>query len=349
MAASMSAFVLLTNTMHDSCKLTVVLTTYNRRALLERALTSVLNQIRGDKRICIHIWDNNSFDDTEKYIREMLRREENVRYTRRPENIGALGNYMDAISRVETEFYVNLADDDYLLDGFLKQALEILEADQALGAVVMQTLHVNPAGQVTKINPGDGWGCGRHDPPATMRSWCELGHFEWSSIVFRKSVYNAVGGLNLQYGLATDVAYQMAVFLRYPIQIVKYPAAVYSIHDEQQSSNLGMWYFKAATEIVASLRKTAASKPEFETALRSLKVRYAKSFSKLGSVTHSFGDLMCLIRGIGHSLGMPRYAAVCLLRAVAEKVKLRSILPLRKNQAPEHRLGTVSDYASDIR
>ncbi|MDB6132388.1 MAG: family 2 glycosyl transferase [Verrucomicrobiales bacterium] len=328
-------------------KLTVVLPTYNRRVLLERALSSVLAQCRGDKRICIHVWDNNSSDDTESYMQDLVKNESAIYYTRRSENIGAITNYTDAIAKVETEFYVGLADDDYLLGDFLQESISLLEGDRTLGAVAMQTLHVSGTGEVTKINPDDRWRNGRYEPPETMEYWSRLGHFEWSSIVFRKAAYDAAGGLNSRYGLASDVAYQMNVFLHWPIFISKKPAAVYNIHDGQQSANLGIWYFKAALLMVEDFKKAARSRPEFETSLRLLTRRYAETFSKLGSVAGSLRDLACLIRGIIWSFGSPGCAGLCLLRGGAAKAGLKRRLPHAGRQAQGSSLGMISDYAPD--
>ncbi|RYY57502.1 MAG: glycosyltransferase family 2 protein [Chitinophagaceae bacterium] len=325
-------------------RLTVVIPTYNRCALLKRALSSVLSHWHAGGPVRIDVWDNHSSDGTEAFMEEISAGHPHVLYTRRLENIGPLRNYMDAISRVETEFYVALADDDYLIDGFPGEAMGILDADQSLGAVAMQTLHVDPAGGVTKINPDDRWKNGRCTPVETMHHWCRLGHFEWSSVVFRKSAYDAVGGLDLSYGLAADVSYQFDVFLKYPVFIVKKPAAVFSLHAGQQSSNLGMRYLKSAVQLVGRFKKAADDKPEFRAAFKALSRRYADEFSKLGFVTDSLSDLRSLIYEIAWSLGMPHYAVICLLRAMAGKARRRKLLPWRRGKARESKLGLISDY-----
>ncbi|RST54309.1 glycosyltransferase family 2 protein [Variovorax sp. MHTC-1] len=93
--------------------ITVVIPTFNRRAHLQTAVESVLAERRVP--IALHIFDNASTDETEKYGRALAAQDLRVSYTRRSENIGATGNYSQALASISTEYFVPLADDDCLL------------------------------------------------------------------------------------------------------------------------------------------------------------------------------------------------------------------------------------------
>jgi glycosyltransferase involved in cell wall biosynthesis len=307
--------------------ITVVMPTFNRLATLRRALESVLEQSRGDARIRIHVWDNHSTDGTEEYLASVLKNEPGVTYTRRPVNLGALGNYHDAIANVETPYYACLADDDFFYPDFLSAALHHLVADPSLGALVMQTVHVTPEGTLLRVNPDERWHYGKMQPEEMMDQWSRLGHFEWSSIVFKKSVYDAVGGLNVSIGLAADVDFQMQVFLRFPVMLVPQRAAAFTLHPKQQSAALGLAYPTAALQIIKNLAGFAKNAEIFAPLVGNLRKRYADEFFGLGWKYNTGRPLLILCGQLCFSFRSPRRACSCVLRAALSHLGFTSKAP----------------------
>src|SRR5690606_38027592 len=90
--------------------ISVLLTTYNRRELLERAVDSVLNGTYRNFELII--LDDASTDDTERYASGLV--DERIRYVRMPENGGVLRSRNRGFDMASGEFVVILDDDDVL-------------------------------------------------------------------------------------------------------------------------------------------------------------------------------------------------------------------------------------------
>ncbi len=121
-------------------RITVVIPTYNRGARLERAIASVLDTAPPGVRI--HVFDNASTDDTSARVRRMIRAGLPVHYRRHEENLGPIANFQAALNSVVTEFFVPLADDDWLEPGFLRAALAQLDGQREIGAAIFH--HARP-------------------------------------------------------------------------------------------------------------------------------------------------------------------------------------------------------------
>lgn len=236
------------NNLIEDCEseaITVVIPTFNRRQWLERAAESVLSETRVP--IVLHIFDNASSDDTDRYAETLMARDSRVRCTRWPENVGGLVNSQRSIASVSSEYFVPLADDDWLLPGFLYAAYSIMKQRPELGAVVFQTGHLSPEGSIVAYNPPSSSVSGFLDTRAHLRLWMMEGHYQWSSILWRREVIDRIGVPEVNIGLPSDVDYQAQAFARFPVYRVLRPGAVYQLHHAQASSVAmgGKWWLIA--------------------------------------------------------------------------------------------------------
>ncbi|WP_052810698.1 glycosyltransferase family 2 protein [Variovorax paradoxus] len=223
----------------------VVIPTFNRRERLERAVQSVLQETRVP--IVLHIFDNASTDDTEGYARELSARDARVVYTRNAANIGGHSNYAKALDSVEAEYFVPLADDDYLLPDFLHDAYGILEAHESACAAVFLTQTRTDSGAVGMTYPEhpDKIRLGLVNPHDHMRDWLTYGHYSWSSVLWRSKVLAEVGAPYLHVGLPSDVDFQTQIFCTYPVYIVNRLGAVYTQHEDQASMGYDLSHIKS--------------------------------------------------------------------------------------------------------
>lgn len=217
----------------DTALLTIVIPTYNRKELLLKAVNSVIDQ--QVPRLIIHIYDNCSTDGTDKMVQTLMGVYPNISYTQRKSNIGSLANYSDAIRSVKTPFLMSLADDDWLLAGGMRLLLDTILCDETLGAVVSQTIHQNEQDEILTINPGNDWEYKRYSPQEFIPLWVENGHFEWSSIIFRREALEVACVPDISTDLVWDVDLQLQVFSRFPVKLLKSQTAVYLIHSDQSS------------------------------------------------------------------------------------------------------------------
>jgi glycosyltransferase involved in cell wall biosynthesis len=108
----------------SSPQITAIICTYRRPYWLQRAILSILNQTYGNFQICVY--DNASGDETADIVAELARQDARIRYIRRPQNIGLLANYADAMQQVKTPFFAFLGDDDVILPNFYETALQAM-------------------------------------------------------------------------------------------------------------------------------------------------------------------------------------------------------------------------------
>ena len=92
--------------------ITIVIPTYNRRKLLEKALNSAINQTY--KNLEILISDNHSKDGTEEFCKMWEEKDSRIKYFRHDKNIGMTNNNNFIHKKVRGEYFVILCDDDWL-------------------------------------------------------------------------------------------------------------------------------------------------------------------------------------------------------------------------------------------
>jgi glycosyltransferase involved in cell wall biosynthesis len=237
--------------------LTVVIPTYNRKDLLTKAVRSVTDQ--RIPNLIIHIYDNCSTDGTDVIVRKLMGEHQNIVYTRRESNLGSLVNYSDAIRSVKTPFLMSLADDDWFLEGGIQKLLDAILGDESLGAVVSQTIHQNENGDHLRINPGDDWEYRRYTPEEFIPLWVERGHFEWSSIIFRREALEVAGVPDISTDLVWDVDLQLQIFFRYPVKLIRQISTVFLVHSEQSSRNITLPKFAGQLAMLRRAKKLAGS------------------------------------------------------------------------------------------
>ena len=109
--------------------ISVCIPTYNRAALLEKALKSILGEFEG-AAIEVIVSDNASEDKTEEIVRAYQRQHPNVRYYRNETNIGLDDNAVSCLQRAVGEYVFMFSDDDILLPGSREHLLRVIRGFQ---------------------------------------------------------------------------------------------------------------------------------------------------------------------------------------------------------------------------
>ena len=112
-------------------RVTVAIPTYNRAELLREAIGSVLAQTYRD--FVLVVSDNASTDHTRAVVTAVD--DPRVRYVRRADNLGLVGNWNACMAEAETEYVIVLSDDDLLRADYLAEAVAALEAHPRAGIV----------------------------------------------------------------------------------------------------------------------------------------------------------------------------------------------------------------------
>ena len=111
---------------------TIAIPTFNRGSDLRRAVESALAQ--DYEALEVLICDNHSNDETERLCNELAVIDSRIRYVRHAENIGALANFEYALEHAAGQYFMWLADDDWLDPDYLSQCIEALEKGVHLAA-----------------------------------------------------------------------------------------------------------------------------------------------------------------------------------------------------------------------
>lgn len=107
---------------------TVGLPTYDRADLLPRALDCLARQDYPNFEVIVS--DNASpGPDTEAVVESYRSRIANLRYVRQERNIGALPNFFAVLGEARGEYFMWLADDDEISDGYISELAALLDAN----------------------------------------------------------------------------------------------------------------------------------------------------------------------------------------------------------------------------
>ncbi len=134
--------------MHDASLLTILVPTYNRRELLERALASCFAQT--DQRFRLLLIDNASSDGTAEVLLGLEGRP-GVQVIRNERNLGPTASINKALRAVATPWVTILCDDDWLEPSFVAAARPVAEKSSA-DLIVLGFDCVRPDGTVESVS-----------------------------------------------------------------------------------------------------------------------------------------------------------------------------------------------------
>ncbi len=285
----------------------VLIPTFNRRASLERAIESVLQETRIP--IQAHIFDNASSDDTQNYARNLETIDPRVKYVRRATNIGAHENYEQALAAAASRYFIPLADDDLVTPGFLFDAYNLLERHDEVGAVIYMAELRDKDGALFATHPSapDKIRCGLLSPEEHLSDWMTYGHYHWSAMLWRTAALRALEPPYLRVGMPSDVDLQARFIARWPCYVVNEIGGVNVMHegqvgwrhDETQISNWSR-LIQSLDRDVAELRLFSPSR--YETLRTKMLERYRNLWRRKSDAILGADELFQLAKTVGYVL-----------------------------------------------
>lgn len=183
---------------HETPLVSVVIPTYNRSALVQLALDSVLAQTFTSLEIIVV--DDGSTDGTGSAL---------ARYGRQicyipQENQGESVARNHGIKCARGEYIAFLDSDDLWHPTKLARQLVSLRENPSVGLVFCQATKIDADGRVL---PGPALGAESSDMPLTFENLCRRNLFAPSTVVMRRTLLDAVGGFDpaIQYGEDWDL------------------------------------------------------------------------------------------------------------------------------------------------
>lgn len=127
---------------------------YNRPVELERAVRSALAQ--SHVQIEVVVSDDASPDPRVAEIaRSLAANDDRVRVSRQPRNLGHAGNYQWVLDAARGEYFMWLADDDWLDPEYVHRCLTVLRADAAVRLVCGLARYYRRGQEVAMERPTD--------------------------------------------------------------------------------------------------------------------------------------------------------------------------------------------------
>lgn len=123
---------------------TIGIPTFNRVAMLSRAATAALQQSYAPLELVIS--DNASRDGTAAWCKSAAESDPRVRYFRNDTNVGHAANFRLAFERGRGEFFMWLADDDWVDRDYVQRCVERLCAEPS-SVLVSGTCHFYSSGR----------------------------------------------------------------------------------------------------------------------------------------------------------------------------------------------------------
>jgi len=107
---------------------------YNRSAEVDRAVRSALAQTYGEIEVVVSD-DASPHLDVASVLRSLVAVDHRVRVIRQPHNLGHAANYQRVLEAARGEFFMWLADDDWIEPDYVERCLTELRGDPGAGLV----------------------------------------------------------------------------------------------------------------------------------------------------------------------------------------------------------------------
>jgi glycosyltransferase involved in cell wall biosynthesis len=166
-------------------RVSILIATYNRAALLPFAVRSVLSQSFRDFELII--LDDASTDESLKAIEDLLT-DPRVVYVKHDRNLGINANRNSGLARAKGEYIAMLDSDDvWIDDSKLEKQVALLDGDRRCGLVGTFARIIDVEGRtVGELRP-------QEDPEAIRRHMLLRNQFIQSSVLIRKRFLDRVG------------------------------------------------------------------------------------------------------------------------------------------------------------
>jgi glycosyltransferase involved in cell wall biosynthesis len=133
-------------------QVTISILTFNRAQKLSQILNDIHLQNENDFYKII-IYDNSSTDNTIEIIKKFKLKIKNLKHVRQKKNIGFFYNYLQAISKCNTNYIWVLGDDDRINKGGLKLVKNFILKNKNFALLSLGSVELNNQNNNVNVNP----------------------------------------------------------------------------------------------------------------------------------------------------------------------------------------------------
>lgn len=171
----------------------VLIPTFHRPKLLERAIRSVLDQSWSN--IIIRVHDNGNDKETEDIMHRLMREDDRVKYLRHKENIGVIANFCSLVNSVDEPFYTIISDDDLLLPWHIESGIKALLKHPDAYFYSSSTITADLISRKLELR-NQGWKEGMYHPSRKLSAMVIRQHFTSTGTIFRKDIISLAGAFH---------------------------------------------------------------------------------------------------------------------------------------------------------
>ena len=213
---------------------TIIIPTYKRPHLVERAIRSALAQTC--RNIQVIVLDNASNDSTSEVVAKLKLKDPRIQYVCHKKNVGMLSNYQYGFDHVETEYFSFLSDDDILLPNFIEESLKGMNKYPDVAFFATSTKIYSDAGKLL-AEPLANWSReGLYMPPLSLYQMISQYPVP-DTVMFRKK---CLADLSIDFAnpVFWDCDFLMQIAAQYPIAISKTQCGIFNLHPQSFSALL---------------------------------------------------------------------------------------------------------------
>jgi glycosyltransferase involved in cell wall biosynthesis len=215
--------------MMDEPLVSICIPTYNRAAMIGKAIESALDQTY--RNIEVIVVDNASSDDTTSVVAAY--KDERLRYVRNDRNLGLFGNFNRCIDLAQGVYLHILHSDDYIDPDFTRRCVAFFLEHPS---VVMTSTRACAVRDGTVTEDVGGMKDLVYSAPDGFR--CLLGsrsYISCPSVMVLREVYREIGLFSLEYPYSSDFYQWLRIARKYDIGFVS-GACVYYLEGEHSES-----------------------------------------------------------------------------------------------------------------
>lgn len=202
-------------------KISIIIRTYNRAGLIERAINSALNQSFQDFEIVVA--DDGSTDGTKEIVDKLILQDCRIRFVTQNHS-GRPGKALNlGLENSQSRYIAMLDSDDEWLSSKLEKQIQLLEsAGSRIGFVVCDTTVIKPDGtqEERKISP----------TKTFLESILLKGYLFPSSMLAKKEVFDSIGPIDENCLIADDWDMFIRLAQNCEYDFVNEPLYKYYIH-----------------------------------------------------------------------------------------------------------------------
>ena len=284
-------------------KISIVITTYNRKKLLSRAINSVLSQ--NYHNIEIVIMDNDSCDGTDEYVKSL--KDKRIVYIKNEYNIGAGKNKRKSLEFIHGDYVSFLDDDDYyvrndlftnIIDAFVnKKANSVVFDSYICGKTESINIErkVGFSGLISGVEYSNKIGKEYSKPSSTFTTFQKKDNLGYlydlieldDAIIFTCALYNdCIYSLGLNYGIYSCSGIIDYYNVSYSFFDINFNGLYYMQSQDINKNNIFKNWFRIEYIYIASILGRSMNIKFKDIIMCIIKIIKSKTYSRFSQVIH---------------------------------------------------------------